>query len=255
MANNVTYFTTQRHGNTLFDMQSKIDKRKSLNAVSHSVGSSWRAKYDSYMAGKNNEKGFNSSASPQRLLSPTTTKATWKLPSKNVPPNSANSDMLPNFYKRQSKGDHKKDAKHHKEKVSSPLYSKTGSRGSKIVKKPSYGYKKVSTKKPIDYSNYYSENMKMMSKCSSPKKLDKKYVKKVEKPMFDQFKTISSKPAEQIKKIKCLRAHLSKSHRSCSNDKEQPINERLFDSTIVQHHKHQSPIVDRIILDELKESS
>jgi hypothetical protein len=233
----------------------KLKNRKSLNAVSHSVGSSWRAKYDSYMASKNNDIGFSSSASPQRLLSPTTENVILKLPCKSIHPKGINNAKFLRSYKRQSDGDRKQDVKYPKEKTSSPMYSKTSSRRSKIVKKPSYGSKKFWNKKPIDYSNYYTENMKMLAKCSSPKKLDKKCTSRVEKPKFDQFKTVSSKPAEQIKKIKWLRAHLSKSHRSCSNDKEQPIKERLFDSAVANHQKHQSPIVDRIILDELKESS
>ena len=88
-SNNIPYFFIKDKMHVPNDSKVKIRKRKTLNAVSHSVGSAWRNKSDLPTSKKINV--LKKSVSPHRLVSPSssitrnafTSKPTTKLISKN----------------------------------------------------------------------------------------------------------------------------------------------------------------------------
>ena len=112
----------------------------------------------------------------------------------------------------------------------------------------------MSNKKPVDYTNYYSERMQ-----SSNKKVVRKQTEMGspvwEKVSFWLYNTHDKGQTDKIKHIKRLRAQLGKSNRSCSNDIDQFAKDRLLESVAHKMKKHQSPKADRALLDELRETS
>ena len=127
---------------------------------------------------------------------------------------------------------------------------------------------KINAKKTIDYSNYYSGNFKSFTKNSFVKASNSNLRNNNDRFSYDLYKSCNQPRSGAIKHIKASQRNTTLNRRSCSSEKKKFKQELLHENTTknprVSHlfskssrnkNKHQSPIVDRGVLEELLVSS